>query len=552
MPEMYPRLVQVYKGELYDGNGNPVPITTGIALGPDNTSTWEGNPITDPYIASSSNWNTAFGWGNHLGLYSSTSHTHNFASITAKPTTLVGYGITDAEPVFTKNTAFNKNFGTTTGTVTEGNDSRMVNGQTAFSWGNHTGLYSSSSHTHTFGSLTSRPTTLSGYGITDAELLGHTHIISDVTNLQTALDNKQDDLVSGTNIKTINGITLLGSGDVVINADISGKADISGQVFTGDISAPNLSGTNTGDNATNSNYFPLSGGTVTGNVNITGNVEITGDLTTLNTQTVQTSDNNILLNFNGTHTSAIGGGITIKDGISNGNNLTLLSDSNGNLNLNTNMYSTGLFVNGFNINTIYSAFLHSHTISDITDLQNFTKTISGLVPAPTGVTSTRYLREDGIWVIPTNTTYTEITEAESDATASATLRLITGRRLNSWFTRQKTSPHTFSGQLTLDNAIIKRVYFTPVTATTSGTIISNLSLANIFIYTLTANSTLDYSNPQVGSFTWIITTDGFTLAFAASKFQAEVAPIIAGKVLISGIYDGTRMIISSIKNITDI
>lgn len=48
------------------------------------------------------------------------------------------------EPVFTKNTAFNKNFGTTAGTVAEGN------------------------HTHTFASLTSKPTTLAGYGITDA------------------------------------------------------------------------------------------------------------------------------------------------------------------------------------------------------------------------------------------------------------------------------------------------------------------------------------------------------------------------------------------------
>ena len=36
-----------------------------------------------------------------------------------------------------QNTAFNKNFGTTAGTVVEGNDSRINNGQTAFGWGNH-------------------------------------------------------------------------------------------------------------------------------------------------------------------------------------------------------------------------------------------------------------------------------------------------------------------------------------------------------------------------------------------------------------------------------
>lgn len=51
---------------------------------------------------------------------------------------------TDAlyEPtIITKNTAFNKNFGTVAGTVAEGNDSRVMNGQTAFNWGNHSGLY---------------------------------------------------------------------------------------------------------------------------------------------------------------------------------------------------------------------------------------------------------------------------------------------------------------------------------------------------------------------------------------------------------------------------
>jgi hypothetical protein len=41
------------------------------------------------------------------------------------------------EPAFSKNTAFNKNFGTTSGTVAEGNDSRILNGQTAYGWGDH-------------------------------------------------------------------------------------------------------------------------------------------------------------------------------------------------------------------------------------------------------------------------------------------------------------------------------------------------------------------------------------------------------------------------------
>lgn len=38
-------------------------------------------------------------------------------------------------------TVFTPTFGTTAGTVAQGNDSRIINGQTAYGWGNHTGLY---------------------------------------------------------------------------------------------------------------------------------------------------------------------------------------------------------------------------------------------------------------------------------------------------------------------------------------------------------------------------------------------------------------------------
>lgn len=42
----------------------------------------------------------------------------------------------------------------------------------------------------------------------------HTHTIAHVTGLQLALDGKQDALVSGTNIKTVGGQSLLGSGNI--------------------------------------------------------------------------------------------------------------------------------------------------------------------------------------------------------------------------------------------------------------------------------------------------------------------------------------------------
>ena len=65
-------------------------------------------------VNNSANWNTAFGWGNHAGLYSLLGHTHTFASLTSIPTTLAGYGITDAA------------------TSAQG-----TKADTAFSWGNH-------------------------------------------------------------------------------------------------------------------------------------------------------------------------------------------------------------------------------------------------------------------------------------------------------------------------------------------------------------------------------------------------------------------------------
>lgn len=45
---------------------------------------------------------------------------------------------------------------------------------------------------------------------------GHTHSIANVTNLQSTLNGKQDLLISGTNIKTINNNSLLGSGNINI------------------------------------------------------------------------------------------------------------------------------------------------------------------------------------------------------------------------------------------------------------------------------------------------------------------------------------------------
>lgn len=132
------------------------------------------------------NWNTAYGWGNHAGLYRlityvpawtdvigkpnfatvATSGNYNdlinlptlfdgtWASLTGKPTTLSGYGITDAMNI--SHPAYG-----ITGTS-------IANWNAAFGWGNHAGLYRPISYIPSWTEITSKPTTISGYGITDA------------------------------------------------------------------------------------------------------------------------------------------------------------------------------------------------------------------------------------------------------------------------------------------------------------------------------------------------------------------------------------------------
>jgi len=57
------------------------------------------------------------------------------AALTITESQISDFGSYEAS--FTKNTGFNKNFGTTAGTVAQGNDSRILNGQTAYNWGDH-------------------------------------------------------------------------------------------------------------------------------------------------------------------------------------------------------------------------------------------------------------------------------------------------------------------------------------------------------------------------------------------------------------------------------
>lgn len=78
--------------------------------------------------------------------------------------------------------------------------------QTALDGKQAAGSYAPASHSHIKANITD---------------FAHTHPINEIVNLQTALDSKQATLVSGTNIKTINGTSVLGSGDLIISSGSS-------------------------------------------------------------------------------------------------------------------------------------------------------------------------------------------------------------------------------------------------------------------------------------------------------------------------------------------
>ena len=88
--------------------------------------------------------------------------------------------LNEKEYMFSKNTAFNRDFGTTSGTVCQGNDSRLSDART--------------------------PT-------------AHTHTVSDVSGLQTALNGKQN---------VISGYT--GIIDIIVSVDFANQTSETAQI----------------------------------------------------------------------------------------------------------------------------------------------------------------------------------------------------------------------------------------------------------------------------------------------------------------------------------
>ena len=78
-----------------------------------------------------------------------------------------------------------------------------------------------------------------------------------------------------------------------------------------------------------------------------------------------------------------------------------------------------------------AAASHTHNLTQITDAGAMAakNNVAMSDLAATGGTAASFLKKDGTWATPTNTTYSEITTAEINAGSSSTSRTISGRRV---------------------------------------------------------------------------------------------------------------------------
>jgi len=154
---------------------------------------------TDPIVGAITGIVKADGSGNISAAVAGTDYltTVAFADITSKPTTVAGYGITDA---------FDGAYGSLTGAPTI---------PTAVSQLTNDSSFLTSVPAQTFASITSKPTTLAGYGITDGA--GLADVISDTTpqlggNLDLNSQNiTQSGLANTMSVSMINGISNVGT-----------------------------------------------------------------------------------------------------------------------------------------------------------------------------------------------------------------------------------------------------------------------------------------------------------------------------------------------------
>ena len=126
------------------------------------TTAHAANAITSTNIA---NWNTAYNWGNHAGLYRPISYVPAWSEITSNP---FAFASLANNQLLKYNTTTNKWENWTPNYLTSYTETDPAWSAASTNYYTKTNMQTSGSAQVHFNNLTNKPTTVSGYGITDA------------------------------------------------------------------------------------------------------------------------------------------------------------------------------------------------------------------------------------------------------------------------------------------------------------------------------------------------------------------------------------------------
>ena len=207
-----------------------------------------------------------------------------------------------AEPAFTKNTAFNKNFGTTSGTVCQGNDSRLSNARTP------------TAHTHTKSEITDFPTIPTALSQLSADATHRTVTDTEKAtwNSKSSFSGSYTDLTNKPTIPTVNNgtLTIQKNGTKVQTFTANQSSNV-----TANITVPTKTSDLTNDSGfITSDDLPSGGG-------VTSVVGQTGDVTAAQIKTgIQTTGEGFAIgrNASATNGGAIGYNTSATQGFAGG------------------------------------------------------------------------------------------------------------------------------------------------------------------------------------------------------------------------------------------
>lgn len=308
-----------------------------------------------------------------------------------------------------------------------------------------------------FSKIINRPTTLAGYGITDA--LSDSDILQSITDdtgnndlpvsqlaVKDYVISKVSEAVRGNDAMVIKG-TLGTGGDFTSLPTYGYVVGWSYKIITsgtyagytcevGDLIYATNDGPLSGSSVINSDWSVIQSnivGAISASTSLTANQLVVGNsyavsslaagsngqvLKIINGKPGWSTDNN----DNTTYTFTSGNDGTFKVTPSNGSPQTIsigtVALANA-LNLSDDIGSTSqpvyFDINGFPKPIAFTINSNVPANAKFTDTTYavFGRSANGLVPHPTTTTSTRFLREDGTWVVPTNTTYSLATTSKN-------------------------------------------------------------------------------------------------------------------------------------------